>query len=171
MAEWRAITGYEGFYEASDAGDVRSLDRTVVNVDGKVRHLRGMVLRTTLNGGYPTVVLCANGTRSTCRVHSLVALTFIGPRQKGLDVAHWDGIKTNCAAGNLRYATRSQNNVDKARHGTENNGERNGSAKLTEADILTIRASDGRYAVLAARFGISVHHISDIRRRRAWEHI
>lgn len=69
--------------------------------------------------GRPCLVLYrGDGTKANCRVHQLIALTFLGPCPPGLEVCHNDGNPANNHIGNLRYDTQSENELDKVRHGT-----------------------------------------------------
>ncbi len=116
---WRPIPGYEGIYEVSSLGRVRSIDR----VDCAGKRQKGRIRKLgALESGYLKVDLSKGGVLSSHTVHSLVALAHIGPRPIGMWVAHNDGVRTNCAASNLRYATPSDNHADKLRHGTSNRG-------------------------------------------------
>ena len=100
------------------------------------------------------------GTRP---VHRLVAETFLpNPKMHG-DVAHNDGVRTNNNVGNLRWDTRSGNLADKVAHGTHNRGERSPLAKLSNADVVAIRAARCTGQDLADRFGVSRDHIYAIR--------
>ena len=123
VEQWRPVNGYEGIYEVSSHGRVRSVDRTVTCSGGQVRHLKGKVLRTPLGkrGGYPFVDLRYQGKGQTRYVHSLVAESFIGTRPEGMEVCHNDGDSTNNHLDNLRYGTSRDNELDKVRHGTHNN--------------------------------------------------
>lgn len=116
---WAPIPGYEGFYEVSDLGRVRSLDRVVTRRDGSSYLMRGRVLKLILNprNGYLTVSLSRRGICRTSTVHQLVLLTFVGPCPPGLEVCHNDGVKTNSALSNLRYDTHSSNVQDTIKHG------------------------------------------------------
>lgn len=164
IEEWRSIPGHDG-YEASNLGRIRSVDRWVEDVyKGKTRRrfFRERVLRQTiLKGGYLNVTVVG-------RVHAAVMLAFRGPPPSGHWVAHNDGVKTNCRLDNLRYDTPSGNHADKFRHGTHNRGTRNHRAKLTEAEVLAIRASEGNQRAIATQFGVSQGHISIIRARKQW---
>lgn len=114
---WKAIPGYEGLYEVSDAGSVRSLPRIILR-RGRPTQLAGKVLRPSLTKGYRMAYLSRDGEVNGFSVHALVALAFIGPRPDGMQVAHWDNDRENNRLSNLRYATQSENEKDKARHGT-----------------------------------------------------
>ena len=108
---WLPIPGYEGRYDVSDQGRVRSW-----------LPCRGMaiprVLRPGINrGGYPLVVLYFNG-KTTREVHRLVSLAFIGPLPEGQHTRHLNGNPANNALSNLVYGTISENNLDCVRHGT-----------------------------------------------------
>ena len=121
IEHWRPIPGWEGVYEVSDAGRVRSLDRRYTNARGERRTYRGRVLSAFLNSeGYPQVNLSRPGTRASRAVHQLVALAFIGPPLPDEEVCHGDGTRTNNALTNLRYGTHSENALDQVRHGTHN---------------------------------------------------
>ena len=112
--EWRAIPGWEGLYEASDKGRVRSLDR----IDNQGHHLKGRILKQTPNKrGYPCVNLRDNGRRRMAPVHQVVVEAFIGPRPDGAEVCHWNDVKTDNRLENLRYDTSSANKRDCVRNG------------------------------------------------------
>jgi hypothetical protein len=114
---WKAIPGFEGLYEASSEGRVRSLDRRSGG-----RLLRGRILRQSVsNGGYRVLQLCRGGERTTMRAHHLVAITFLGPPEAGFEVCHNDGNPGNNDLGNLRWGSRSDNARDTVRHGKHRN--------------------------------------------------
>ena len=123
LEQWKPVNGYEGIYEVSSHGRVRSLDRTVTRSDGQVHRRKGNILRMPLMQpkGYPFVNLSAQGKYRVRYVHSLVAETFIGTRPEGMQVCHNDGIKTNNHVDNLRYGTPRDNELDKVRHGANVN--------------------------------------------------
>lgn len=175
MEKWHPVIGYEGFYEVSNLGRVRSLDRNVTYRNGRNKDWRGQILKSSMTGsGYPGVELCRNGTGKTTLVHVLVAAAFIGPRPKGKHVAHYDGDKSNPKLSNLRYASPTENNADKIRHGKTAHGERNGLAKLTDADIMAIRArlqAGERGNAIAKDFGVTPANISQIKLLQTWPHL
>lgn len=119
---WRPIPDYEGLYEVSDQGRVRTLDRVITCSDGRKRPLRGCLLKLQLNPlhGRRQVTLSRNNRLRTYRVASLVLSAFVGPRSPGMEVCHNDGQRTNDALTNLRYDTSSNNHLDTVRHGKHN---------------------------------------------------
>tara|TARA_Y100001963_G_scaffold129195_1_gene184212 strand:- start:1523 stop:2080 length:558 start_codon:yes stop_codon:yes gene_type:complete len=105
--EWKEIKGYEGLYEVSSLGRVKSLAREVIGYGGSTYMTKERVLKP---GGkrYLQVVLSKSGTRSTYRVHTLVIEAFIGPKPTGDDytVDHINRDKKDNRVENLRWATR-----------------------------------------------------------------
>lgn len=113
---WRAVPDYEGLYEVSDQGLVRSLRRRTSNGmrGGKMLKLR------VAGPGYHQVTLWADGKPETAYVHRLVLAAFIGPLPPGQETRHLDGNKLNNLLANLAYGTQSENGLDRVRHGTHN---------------------------------------------------
>lgn len=117
--EWRPAPGYEGFYEVSDQGVVRSVDR----VDIRGRRLRGRVLKVRpLPNGRPRVCLSLNGRSFDVYPYHLVLLAFVGPKPEGMECLHWDDDSNNNAVENLRWGTRTDNMRDMSRNGIGNAG-------------------------------------------------
>lgn len=117
---WLPVVGFD-FYEVSDQGRVRSLDRTVPHpVYGSAR-LRGKVLKARLSPAatYPSVTLAGQKLRY---IHRLVLEAFIGPKPEGMVTCHSNGDPTDNRLENLRYDTYSSNLNDAVRHGTYRNG-------------------------------------------------
>lgn len=112
--EWRAVPGYEGLYEVSNEGRVRSMKRR--GTSGKV-----LAHKRAQRGGYLTVSLLRHCEQTTRPVHSLVLEAFVGPRPAGAEIRHLDGDPTNARLGNLAYGTHSENARDKRAHGTDHN--------------------------------------------------
>jgi NUMOD4 motif/HNH endonuclease len=171
---WLPIPGFEGAYEVSNLGRVRSLDRLIKSgrTTGKNKGwqtTRGRILKTPPNSfGYPHTQLGRGNTR---QVHSLVLLAFRGPPPAGANGCHNDGNPANCQLDNLRWDTQANNLRDKVTHGTNTVGEKNGVSKLTEAQLVAIHADRRSRRDIAAAYGISEHHVSGIRRRRTWKHL
>jgi hypothetical protein len=121
---WRPVPGWEGLYEVSCFGGVRSLDRKVGNGWGAGRRSsgeyikRGRVLaQRSDKDGYAGVRLQADGRMEHHRVHRLVCLAFHGrPPTESHVVAHGDGTKRNNIPSNLRWATQSENATERWEH-------------------------------------------------------
>ena len=113
METWKNIKGYEGLYQVSSMGRVKSLER-------KVRHGRTVkerILKPYMDrGGYLLVGLCAGGKRKTLKVHRLVCEAFHDNPDNKLDVNHINENKTDNRACNLEWNTRREN----LNHGTRN---------------------------------------------------
>jgi hypothetical protein len=169
---WKDVPGYEGHYQASSLGQIKSLSRKITYKDGRSWISPGRILRWQAGGrGYPQVDLFRDGQRWHAGVHIVVALTFKGPRPSGLQVCHDDGDTQNCAESNLRYDTRAGNMGDLKRHGTLNIGERNGANRLTENDVRQVRtllAEKVPQTVIAGRFGVCQNAIHRIHAKKTW---
>ena len=169
------MTGFEGLYEVSNLGNVRSLDRTVPSRFGSMQRKRGRPMRPyTTRHGYPAVNLKDRGRARNVCVHRLVAESFIGPCPDGYEVAHNDGTRTNPRADNLRYDTRKGNHADKLTHGTWQGGENNPAAKLHALQVKAACAlSDAGWsnAGIGELFGVSLSEIRLIVTGQKWSHV
>ena len=115
MVEWRPAVGAP-HYQASDQGDIRSLDR----IDLQGRFHRGRILHPTPNAksGYLMVTICEDGVRVKRYVHDIVCECFHGSRPPTLEVRHLNGIRSDCRATNLEWGSRTENIYDAVAHGT-----------------------------------------------------
>lgn len=110
MENWKDIQGYEGFYQVSDCGRIKSLARDIYYQNGIVHHLEEKILVPNLNGGgYLFVQLYKNGKRKNINVHRLVALAFIPNPENKPQVNHKDEVKTNNVVDNLEWCEASYN--------------------------------------------------------------
>lgn len=141
--EWRSVAGYEGVYEVSRDGQIRSLDRMVHFISRwgtpAVMPKRGLVLTPSAHptSGHLTVGL---GPAPEYRyVHHLVLEAFVGPRPAGQEGLHGDGNPANNRAANLRWGTRAQNSDDAVRHGTHPQAKKTACPRghnLTEPNLV-----------------------------------
>jgi hypothetical protein len=115
MEAWKPVPGYEGAYEVSDAGQVRSLDR--LDARGRRRTGKQLSLRKQPSG-HLTVSLCLDRLPRSFQVHHLVLMAFVGPRPEGMEGCHYDDNPSNNHLDNLRWDTRSANQLDSVRNGT-----------------------------------------------------
>lgn len=118
---WRGVVGYEGQYEVSNFGRVRSLSRVFYDSIGRLRPFPGQLLAASPNSdGYPRVTL-PDPSRPLGQVivliHQLVLTAFVGPCPLGMECCHGDGDRANNRLTNLRWDTRSANQQDTLRHG------------------------------------------------------
>jgi hypothetical protein len=163
IEEWRAVPGYEGLYEVSSFGRVRSLPRATTS---------GKILRLDLNGLALKARLSKNNIRKSFTAHKLVMWAFVGPMPPDKQlIAHWDGDFRNNRISNLRYATHLENEADKRRHDREAKGERNPACKLTASDVEAIRKMRGlgcSVEKIVEHFPVGRRHIYNITRGDCW---
>lgn len=115
IEEWRTIPGYEGVYEVSSIGRVRSLAR----IDMRGRRVRARILSQWSHpSGHINVKLSLNGNSKLGKVHRLVLMSFVGPPPAEHEALHGDGNPANNRVENLSWGTRSENQYDRVRHGT-----------------------------------------------------
>jgi hypothetical protein len=144
----------------------------VVSDDGRIQGPKGRWLQPFPDRrGYLRINVYRKGRWSQHGVHAVVCTAFQGPRPTGAVVRHLDGNKTNNRADNLLWGTQLENEADKRRHGTSLRGECHHQAKLTTADVLSVRSSDATGAALAAQYGVSESMISAVRLRKNWRHV
>jgi len=111
---WKDIKGYEGYYQVSNLGEVRSLDRTILltRYGEETSHKKGRILKSSLNGyGYLVLRLNKDGRGKTIKVHHLVWDTFGGKPRNGhkLQVDHIDENKINNRVDNLQLLSHRAN--------------------------------------------------------------
>jgi hypothetical protein len=115
---WKDIQGYEGYYQASNLGRVRSLNRIKCNG----HKLSGKILKPSADkDGYLHVVLSADKVNTSYQVHRLIASAFIENKERKPEVNHLDEIKTNNTPENLCWCTRKENmnhgtNIERTSH-------------------------------------------------------
>ena len=110
IEEWRPIRGYEGRYEISSHGRVKSLCRP-----GKLKE--AMRKQQPLKDGYKRVSLCKGGVCVHKRVHRLVLEAFVGPCPEGMVACHIDTVTSNNRLDNLMWDTHKSNTADIIRRG------------------------------------------------------
>lgn len=175
--EWRDVSGFEGFYQVSSLGRVRSLDRYVRAKNGSQAFKRGRVLTQRVDRyGYFGIELKMNGVSLQTTVHRLVAIAFVSGNFQGAQVNHIDGDKTNNSPSNLEFCTVAQNNRHAFIMGLKvgRKGVQHHSAILTDEDVREIRLllnSGVKQSEIASRFGVVHQAVSNIKRGKSWTHI
>jgi hypothetical protein len=170
MERWLPVVGFEGSYEVSDLGRVRSLDRVVIRrakTGDHPKRLSGAIMALTPHPKDPywRVWLCRDGARSGHTVHTLVASAFLGPCPAGQEVRHADHNPSNNTIDNLSYGTRAQNRDDSRQANRLARGEKIAQHKATEQDVLDIRAG----APVSVR--LSKQQLWRIKTKRNWSHV
>lgn len=162
MEEWKDISGFEGGYQVSNYGAIRSLNRTIVNRNGKVLNLKAKFIRPRpTSGGYMYVQLGRTGNRS---VHRMVAEHFIDG-DKNLHVNHIDSDPTNNRVENLEWVTIKENNHHARNKGRMLNASNDCRATddMQKLTLLTLTCIM-REKEIFDRFKLNPKYIGDIRR-------
>lgn len=194
--EWRPVVGWESFYEVSNFGRVRSLDRPTSWVQ-RYRQVAGadpndadrpLVQRTTIKKGRVlalrysgpeknrvSVMLWAGKAGLTKMIHALVLEAFVGPRPPGYVGNHKDGNPKNNCLANLEWCTHAQNiqhAVDRGlmhTRGEESRGHRWTTAQVIEMRRLQKQGWSGK--AIAIHFQVRSDALRAILSRRSWKHI
>lgn len=176
--EYRDIVGYEGLYQVSNFGKVKSLERKVNAKNNTMAIRPEKLLKGSVNVyGYPCVHLIKDGVVSGKFIHRLVAQAFIPNPESKPCINHIDGIKTNNDVNNLEWCTYSENNIHSYKIGlaTAPFGEKCGAGKLTEIQVLEIREkykSKKYYQYeLAEIYKVHQTAIHKIVANKTWRHI
>lgn len=173
---WKLIPGYEGYYEASNWGNIRSLDRVIKCRNNYDRNHQGKILKQVVSSsGYQMVALSKLGRVERYNVSRLLLLAFVGSCPKGMEGCHNDGGKLNNRLTNLRWDTRKNNNADKVKHGTYLSGEKLSWTKLIRFDVRNIRNEYANGGVtqreLGIKFGVDETTIGRIIRNETWVNV
>ena len=121
--EWLPVVGFEGHYEVSNHGRVRSIERKVTDCLGRTRTVKGQPKKTWVDeGGYERVELCKNNTRCGIGVHRLVAKAFKPTEREGVEVMHLDHNPLNNHISNLEWGTHKENVLATHSAGRGSNG-------------------------------------------------
>ena len=116
---WRDVVGYEGVYQVSNFGNVRSLDKNRA-YKNTTRHIKGKILKSCNCLGYKILTLSKDNIKTNYRVHRIVAEHFINNPDNKPYVNHIDGNKKNNHFSNLEWCTRSENSLHAYKIGLQN---------------------------------------------------
>lgn len=166
--------GFPG-YRVGDDGSVWSCLKpgsTTIGLTCSVWKSLKLSMRTDDRLG---IVLRSRGLSVNKTVHKLVLSSFFGPCSEGMECCHCDGVPTNNRLANLRWDTHKNNLADRIKHGTLNQGERHGMAKLTEQKVRHIRElfASGEFSKteISHLYGIHKTTVGHIIRRLIWDHV
>lgn len=175
MEFWLPVRGYEGLYQVSNLGRVRSLREIRGGMNR--RRTTPRVLTQHTRGRYPFVSLSREGRGRSCSTHVLVADAFLGPRPDGMVTRHLDGNASNPTLLNLAYGTQGENEADKIAHGTRLCGEQASGARLSNALVHDILAEYRPGSLtcgapaLARRYGVHAATVRCVIVGITWRHI
>lgn len=172
---WHPVVGYEGLYEVSNLGVIRSLGRCKGQY-GALRDYSGRFLSLKNGKLYVQVVLVKEGKKKGYLVHRLVAMAFIPNPQELPEVNHINGRKRDNRAENLEWVDSSQNQHHSYKLGLQQvvYGEGHHRSKLTEAEVIEIRRrfkNGESHTKIAPDFGVHRRTIVDVCLRKTWSHI
>lgn len=166
MEIWRDIKNYEGLYQVSNTGKVKSLINNII--------LKGCPDKN----GYLRVLLYKNNKKKLCGIHRLVAETYVKNFNHHATVNHIDGDKLNNTPSNLEYMSFEDNLKHAHKTGLFGDiyGEDNKASKLTEKQVLEIREkykpkTRGLVPSLSQQYGVDKSIIYDIINKKTWKHI
>lgn len=171
---WRPFRS--GIYEVSSHGRVRRAKQGKRGIKTTGRTHVGLLLSLWVDpDGYAKCWLDSERQTAAFPVHQLVAEAFHGPRPPGCVVDHVDGDKTHNWSANVEWVTKAENRRRQAAQGLNPKGAAHGRAKLSEADVHTIRTVSQFPHVtqtgLAKRFGVSQSLVWAVINRKVWAHV
>jgi len=180
IEEWKPIEGYNGYYEVSNTGFIRSVDRIQVMKNGHTRKKTSVMRKTGLNyvGGYKHTSLSRDGVHINVYIHRIVAQHFVSNPDNKPEVNHKDGNKLNNHYTNLEWVTPRENQIHAHLNGLKPNtrfGETAGQSKLKEKDVLEIIDLLANTQIsqkeIARRYNIHYTAIVNINGGHHWKHI
>jgi hypothetical protein len=157
--EWKDVVGFEGSYQVSNMGRVRS----------------SRVLKPGSSGkGYKAISLWVNGKAKRVRVHKLVLEAFVGPCPPGMECCHGDSDRTNNALSNLRWDTKKNNAKDRDEAGGTAKGSKHGRSVIDEntaREVKRLLAMNESPAIIAKQLGIKRYIVMNIKQNHSWRHL
>jgi hypothetical protein len=166
MEIWKPVVGFEGVYEVSDQGRVRSLTRTISDTIGRTYKIEGKVLVGSAGANRYILYVLYNGpgNKSARYAHDLVARAFIGEKPRGAVTRHLDDNPLNNCVGNLAYGTQKENGRDAIANNCMTYGEIHHNAKYSNELIAKLVTARGSMTSVKAEkvFGLSSRYIREI---------
>ena len=167
VEEWRDVVGWEGWYQVSNLGRVRSVDRYIDMQNGASRFCRGVIRVQQINNeGRYKVDLKGRGIRAPRFVHHLVLEAFVGSRPDGMEGCHNNGNPLDNRLCNLRWDTHVANEADKMLHGAHEKRNRTHCPRkheLAEWNCPAAAKRRGHRGCLACHRASATYRVSDSR--------
>ena len=173
MEVFKDILGYEGLYQVSNLGKVKSTERKAKHWRGGLLTVKSRIMKPfTSKCGYLIVSISKNSIDNKFLIHRLVSNAFIPNPYNKPQVNHINGIKTDNRVVNLEWNTRSENIKHADNSGLRNSkGENNSRSKLSEIDVFEIRKSDKPIIFLSKKYNVGRNCISKVLHKKTWKHI
>jgi len=173
---WKDIQGYEGLYQISNLGRVKSFPRLTNRGSGSYITKERILKNTLMTIGYNRVELSINSERKFYSIHRLVAIHFIANPENKPQVNHINGIKHDNRIKNLEWCTAIENSRHAFKTGLHGSrkGEKHSKSKLKDTDIYKIKAllkNNISCKEISMLFSVSPQAISDIKFGRNWTHL
>lgn len=165
---WKDVVGYEGLYQVSNTGLVKSLVRK-----GRTQEI--VMSPKNKKKGYKEVTLYKDNNKSSVTIHQLVAQAFIPNPNNYNCVLHKDDCPPNNHMDNLMWGTLGDNNKDRTNKGRQAKGEKHGRAVLTEQDVLAVRELRSKTGwgspKISKYLGLSANAVGGVLYNNKWKHV
>lgn len=151
---WKDAFGYEGYYQVSNLGRIRTVKRF---------HYKAIIRKTSLDRyGYETVCLSAKNIQKNVLIHTLVAKTFILNPENKREVNHKNGVRNDNRLSNLEWVTAKENNHHSLRTGLK-------KCRFSAEDVKKMRDRSNKVSELSKEFNTSANYIYEIRSGRIYQ--
>jgi len=174
---WKDIKGYEGFYQVSNLGNIKSLKSFLFTKSGIKKQRRERLMNQTIKyNGYKTIMFSINNNHKRFHVHRIVAQTFILNIENKPQVNHKNGIKADNRVENLEWVTASENSIHAIKNNLIKTGEDSSYSKLTKNQVLIIRRlfkinPNFNKTYVAKKLGVRDTTIHKIINNQRWKHL
>lgn len=172
---WKDAVDYEGFYQISDRGKVKSIARVVMRKDGKPYTVKERIITPYVDRyGYLRIELNKRGVAKKHYVHRLVGQAFIPNPDNKPQINHIDTNKKNNTVNNLDWVTLQENRDHAVANGLQpdQRGKNNPNIKLTKKDVLLTRKlkkAGKTHTEISKIVGTSVSNVNNIVGGYTWK--
>jgi hypothetical protein len=170
---WKSVVNYKGYFEISNLGNVRSLERIIFRSNGTTQRFKSKMLSVSISSnGYKSVTLCKNGISRMYNIHSLLMLSFFDENyiKNKKVVNHIDGNKLNNDFNNLEIVTSSDNNYhaiyNKLRDARKRKNTKLSYEQIKEIQDLFDSGNYGFLKDLSKKYNVSISYLSLIKHKK-----
>lgn len=173
---WCDVNGYEGIYQVSNLGNVRSLDRVITRKNGKKLAIKGQLMKLHLDHrGYLRLNLRHLGKDKNSKIHRLVAQAFLPNPHNKPQVNHLNGDKLDNNVCNLEWCTQNENIEHAFANGLMRVGEKHGNSRLSSDQVVSIKQllkqRENSITDIARKFNVGISTIHDIKSGKQWKSV